>query len=192
GARTNPALPIDAFDPGDNGFGAQLRDNGAEMLQVIDLEIDRELGEVGRAPRHADIVDIAVMLSDHGCYLGKAPRLVDIVDQNPCREALRRGFVDIPAHVEPAFGLLLEILQGRRLDRIDRDALARGNDPDDPVAGHRAAVRREFDRQIGIDAANRYRLRTAHGLRRRLQFELDGKALLGAIARDPLLLVVGI
>ena len=43
-------LSIDAVDPCDDGLGAQLGDDSAEMLQVIDLEIDGEFGEVGRAP----------------------------------------------------------------------------------------------------------------------------------------------
>src|SRR5664279_1811440 len=91
-------LSIDALDPCDDGFGAQLGDNSAEMLQVIDLKIDGQLGEIRRAPRHADIVDIAVMFGDHGSHLGEASRLVDVVDQDPRREALRRRFVDIPAY----------------------------------------------------------------------------------------------
>jgi hypothetical protein len=37
---------IDALDPCDDGFGAQLGDNSAEMLQVIDLKIDGQLGEI--------------------------------------------------------------------------------------------------------------------------------------------------
>src|SRR5882724_2652223 len=138
---TRYVLSIDPFDPCDNVLGAQLGDNGAEMLQVIDLEIDGELGEIRRAPAHADVVDIAVMLGDHGGDLGKAPGLVDIVDQDSRRKTLWRRFVDVPAHVEPALRLLLEILQRRRLDRIDRDALPRRDDPDDPVAWHRATVR---------------------------------------------------
>ena len=40
-------LPINALDPCDDGLGAQLGDNSAEMLQVIDLEIDGQLGEIG-------------------------------------------------------------------------------------------------------------------------------------------------
>src|SRR5664279_5052303 len=123
-------LSIDALDPCDDRLGAQLGDNSAEMLQVIDLKIDGELGEVLRAPGHADIVDIAVMLGDHGGDLSEAAGLVDVVNHDPRRKALRRRFVDIPAHVEPALRLLLEILQRRRLDRIDRDALARRNDAD--------------------------------------------------------------
>src|SRR5947209_7972810 len=146
-------LPVDAFDPCDDGFGAQLVDNSAQMLQVIDLKIDRELGEIRRAPAHADIVDIAVVLGDHGRHLGKAARFVDIVDPDPGRKPLRGGFIDIPAHVEPAFGFLFKILQRRRLDRVDGHALARRHDAHDAVARHRAAIRRELDRQIGIDAA---------------------------------------
>src|SRR5258708_14541518 len=104
-------LSIDAFDPCDDGFGAQLGDNSAEMLQVIDLKIDGELGKIGRAPAHADIVDIAVVLGDHGRDLSEAAGLVVIVDHDPRRKALRRGLVDVPAHIEPALRLLLELLQ---------------------------------------------------------------------------------
>src|ERR1700748_3459252 len=100
-----PALTIDAFDPGDDGLGAQLGDNSAEMLEVIDLEIDGELGEVGRAPGHVDVVDIAVVLGNDSGDLGEAAGLVDVVNHDPGRKALRCGVVDIPAHVEPALRL---------------------------------------------------------------------------------------
>ena len=46
------------------------------MLEVVDLEIDRDVGEIGRPPRHADVVDIAVMLGDDLCNLCKRARLV--------------------------------------------------------------------------------------------------------------------
>src|SRR5262245_23258462 len=121
-------LSVDALDPRDDRLCTELRDNCTEMLEVIDLEIDGELGEIGRAARHADVVDVAVMLGDDGGDLGEAAGLVDIVDADARRETLRRGLVDIPAHVEPALRLVLEILQRGRLDRIDRDALARRDD----------------------------------------------------------------
>src|SRR3954452_22907359 len=57
-------LSIDALHPRDHGLGAQLGDDRAEMLQVVDLEVDGQFGEVRRPPGHADIVDIAVMLGD--------------------------------------------------------------------------------------------------------------------------------
>src|ERR1700752_955337 len=126
------------------------------MLQVIDLKIDGEFGEVRRAARHADIIDVAIMLGDYGGNLGEASGLVDIVDKNSRRAALGRRLVDAPADVEPALRLLLEFLECGRLDRIDRDALPRGYDADNAVARHRTAIRREFDRQIRIDAADRY------------------------------------
>jgi hypothetical protein len=40
GQAAPSGLPIDALDPCDHGFSAQLGDNSAEMLQVIDLKID--------------------------------------------------------------------------------------------------------------------------------------------------------
>ena len=35
------------------------------MLEIVDLEIDGDVGEVRRPPRHVDVVDIAVVLGDH-------------------------------------------------------------------------------------------------------------------------------
>jgi hypothetical protein len=40
-------LSVDAFDAGDHGLGAQLGDNSAEMLEVIDLKIDGQFGKIG-------------------------------------------------------------------------------------------------------------------------------------------------
>src|SRR3982074_1756355 len=76
-------LSIDALDSCDDGFGAQLGDDSAEMLQVINLKVDGEFGEVRRAPGHADIVDIAVVLGDHGGDLRETSGLVDIISENP-------------------------------------------------------------------------------------------------------------
>src|SRR5690348_7840924 len=179
GNGTRAGLPVDTFDPCNDGLGAQLGDDSAEMLEVIDLEVDGELGEIGRAPRHADIVDVAVMLGDDGRDLGETAGLVDVVDPDARREALWRRFVDVPTDVEPALRLFLEILEVRRLDRIDRDPLARRDDADDPVARDGAAIRREFDREVGIDAADRYRRGVALRVGRRFQLQLDRKALLG-------------
>src|SRR5437763_17158991 len=103
-------LSIDALAPSDDGFGAQLGDDSAEMLEVIDLKINGQLGEIRRAPEHADIIDIAIVLGNHSGDLGEASGLVDVVDQNARRKALRGRFVDIPAHVQPALRLFLEVL----------------------------------------------------------------------------------
>src|SRR5690349_12292037 len=84
-------LSVDAFDPRDNRLCTELRDNCTEMLEVIDLEVDGELGEIGRTARHADVVDIAVMLGNDGGDLREAAGLVDIVDADARRKTLRRG-----------------------------------------------------------------------------------------------------
>ena len=34
------------------------------MLEIVNLEINGHVGEIGSAPRHANIVDIAVMFGD--------------------------------------------------------------------------------------------------------------------------------
>src|SRR4029453_12331217 len=71
------------------------------------------------------------------------------------REALRRAFLHVPAQIKPALGDVLEILQRRRLDRVDGDALARGENADNTVARYCSAVGRKSHRQIGVDAADR-------------------------------------
>ena len=150
-------LAVHALRLGHHRFGAQLRNDGGEMLEVVDLEIDRDVGEIGRAARHADVVDIAVMLGDDLRDLRERARLVDRLHRDARRETLRRLLLLVPAHVEPALRIVLEFAQGRRLDRIDRDALARRENADDAVARHRAAVRRKTHRQIAVDAADRNR-----------------------------------
>src|ERR1035441_5460532 len=69
-------LTVDPFRLRHHRFGAQLRDDVGEMLEVVDLQIDQHIGEVRRPPRHADIVDIAVVLGDHLCNLGERAGLV--------------------------------------------------------------------------------------------------------------------
>src|SRR5262249_44237852 len=107
------ALSVDALDPGDHGLGAQLGDDGAEMLEVIDFQVDGELGEVGRAPADMDVVDISVMLGDTGADLGQAAGLVDGADHDPRWKALWRRIVHVPADVEPALRFFLELPQRR-------------------------------------------------------------------------------
>src|SRR5690349_8576478 len=133
------------------------------------------------------------MLGDHCRDLGEAAGFVDVVDPDARGETLRRRFVDVPPDIEPALRLFLEILQVRRLDRIDRDPLTRGDDADDAIARNGAAARRELDWKVGIDAADRYSRGVALRVGRRFQLQLDRKALLGGGAEAPraLLLVVG-
>ena len=54
--------------------------------------------------------------------LGERARRVDGGDRDARRKALACRLVDVPAHVDPALGLVVEGLQRRRLDRIDGDA----------------------------------------------------------------------
>src|SRR3712207_1448414 len=53
-----------ALDPAHHALGAQLRDDGVEVLQVPDGEIDDHVREVVRAPLHRDVVDVAVVIGD--------------------------------------------------------------------------------------------------------------------------------
>ncbi len=57
-------LAVHALGVGDHFLRPQLRDDRSQVLEVIDFEIDGQLGEIRRLPRHFDVVDIAVVLGD--------------------------------------------------------------------------------------------------------------------------------
>src|SRR5579871_2997400 len=137
------------------------------MLEVIDLEVDGQLGEIRRLTRHLHVVDVAVVLGDDLGDLGERAGLVDRLHGKPRRVTLRRRVVEVPAQIDPTLRLVLELFERRRVDRVDGDAFARRHDADDAVARHRAAVRRKADRQFGVDTANRNRAVAAG------RFELD-------------------
>ena len=67
----------------------ELRDDRVEMLEIVDLEVDLQLGEIRGAARHADIVDVAVVLGDHLRDLRERARLVDRIHLDARRKALR-------------------------------------------------------------------------------------------------------
>src|SRR4051794_41958579 len=95
------------------------------------------------------------MIGDHLGDLRERPRLVDGLQLEPGREALRRLRIDVPAHVEPALGLVVEGGERRRLDRIDRHPFAWSQDADDAVARNGAAVGGKAHRQIRVEPADR-------------------------------------
>ncbi len=65
GKNARRPLPVDPLHFRHHGLRAELGDDRAEMLEVIDAEINRLLGKVRRAAVHADIVDVAVVIGDH-------------------------------------------------------------------------------------------------------------------------------
>src|SRR5215472_7103393 len=73
---------------------------------------------------------------------------------NPCREALRASFLNVPSNIEPTFRSILELLEGRRLDGIDGNTLAGCEDADDAIPGQCTPVRREAHWKLMIDAAD--------------------------------------
>ena len=62
-AKTEPihALAIHPFGLGHHGLCAQLRQYRGKMFEVVDLKINCNVSEIGRAPCHANIVDIAIV-----------------------------------------------------------------------------------------------------------------------------------
>src|SRR5580704_4559134 len=116
-------LAVHALGVGDHLLRPQLRDDRSQVLEIVDRKIDRQIGEIGRLPQHSDVVDIAIVLGDDLGDLRQCAGLIDRLHCKLCRKPLRHLVIDIPAHVEPALRLVLELLQRLRLNRIDRDAL---------------------------------------------------------------------
>src|ERR1700724_1332734 len=135
-----------------------MRDDRVQMLQIIDLDIDRHFPEIGRKRFDDDVVDIGRMIADHGRDRPQGARLVDRGDEKPRREQLMAALLDVPAHIEPTFRLFIEGDKIGRLDRIDGDYIARGQNADDTIARHSATVRGEAHQQIAVRSLKWYRV----------------------------------
>src|SRR5690349_23209629 len=98
---TRTGLPVHPLGAGHYRLGAQLRDDRGEVLEVINLEVDRQVREVWRFSLHADVIDVAVVLGDDLGDLRQRAWLVDRLHGDARRKAAR-VVVHVPAHVEPA------------------------------------------------------------------------------------------
>jgi hypothetical protein len=65
------ASPVHPLGLGHHRLRPQLREDGGQVLEVVDLEVDLHIGEVRRPPGHADIIDIAVVFGDNLRDLGQ-------------------------------------------------------------------------------------------------------------------------
>ena len=65
--RGTTCLTVHPFRLGHNRLGAQLRNDRVEVLEIVDLEINRDVGEIRRPPGHSNIVDIAVVFGNDLC-----------------------------------------------------------------------------------------------------------------------------
>lgn len=68
-AKTIHALAVHPFGLGNHRLRAQLRKDRGEMLEVIDLEVNRNIRKIRRPSRHADIVDVAIVFGYDLCDL---------------------------------------------------------------------------------------------------------------------------
>src|SRR5882724_5202535 len=101
------------------------------MFDVPDFEVDQHFAKIGRVRYEGDIVDIAADLADRRRNDAERPRLIERGDDDLGRVELLARAVDVPAHVEPSLGLVVEGRQRWRMNRVDRNTLPRGQDADD-------------------------------------------------------------
>src|SRR4029078_8447254 len=111
-AKTIHALAVHPFGHGHHGLRTQLRQYRGEMLEVVDLKIDRNISEIRRAPRHTNIVDVAIVFRNDLRNLRERARLVHGLHGDAGRKPPRRTFLLVPTHIEPTLWLVLEFTQG--------------------------------------------------------------------------------
>src|SRR5690349_19035128 len=73
--REVTCLTVHPFRFGHDRLGPQLGNDRIEVLEIVDLEIDRHVGEIRRPPRHPDVVNIAVIFGNHLGDLRQRARL---------------------------------------------------------------------------------------------------------------------
>ena len=87
----------------------------------------------GRHLPHRQGADIDIAGGNRLSDFGQRAWLVERIDLDARHEAGVVGLVEVPAHIDPALRFLVELLQARRLDRIDGDALVLFHDADDTI-----------------------------------------------------------
>src|SRR5579885_993389 len=132
-----------------------MRDDRVQMLQIRDLDVDEHLAGVGRNRSDNDVVDISSVIANDSCDLPQSAWLIDGNGAQPRGEELVPAFLNVPAHIDPALRLVIELPEIGRLDWINGDSLAGREDADNAVAGDRAAIRRKADGEIRVRAADR-------------------------------------
>ncbi len=135
------------------------------MLEVPDFQADLHAREIASTLGHLERIDVAVQVADHLGDLGERAGLIEDRHRDQRVEALGILLVDVPGNVDPALHVV-ELLELRRMDRIDEDAFVGRDDADDLVARHRAALA-EIDGQSAAKPTDRDLRRLACFQRRR-------------------------
>src|SRR5689334_21088004 len=112
----------------------QAGDDMVKVCEVPHFQANAQLGEIRRAPDHFQVVDVAAGLADDLGDLREAAGPVGRGYADQGQETLLRLGIDVPRHVDPV--LVLVVLQLRRMDLEDADALPRHHHADDAVAGN--------------------------------------------------------
>ena len=142
-AEAQPAHPFTRSTLLTIGRALQLRDDRAEMLEVADLDVGHQQP---RSRARAASSRCCPMLAPFSpmtvAMIAQRAGLVNGGDRQLGGKERPLVLADLPAHVEPAFGLVVEARQLGRLDRVDGDRAVGIEDADDAVAGQRSALGR--------------------------------------------------
>ena len=119
---------------------AQFVDQVIELLETGDLQVEQHLGKVAGGAHHGQPANVHVVLGHDVGNVGQGAGLVDAGHRQGHGKPLVPFPLHVPAHVDPF--AVLEALQRGVLHGVKRDALARAQDADDPIPGHRATGRK--------------------------------------------------
>src|SRR3954464_446517 len=128
--QSAPARTINRIDDRGRPKG---RDDIGQMLDVLDVDVDQHLEEIGVATGDLKFGDVPAVFADHGREGAEAAGLVGD-DDTDAADMLDRIAATIPADIDPALRRVGEAFQRFAIDRVDRDALPRGHYAYDPVA----------------------------------------------------------
>ena len=145
-------LTARAPDGIDHRSGAQGGHDVGEMPNVLNLDINNQVEEIGIPTGNFQIGNTAVVLGDDGRERTQTAGIV----YNGNFHATHMGFLEmalaVPRNIDPAFRLIGIPLEQVAIDGMDRYPLAALNNTDDPVPWQRMATAGEMHRHAGDQA----------------------------------------
>ena len=127
----------------DNTQPFERFENGFEVFEIAHFDVHAQGSEIEVGLDEIEVIDIALIFGDQSGDRSEHPNFMRECqfDSREEKSALRD---DIPAEVDPSFGLAFELSERRRADGIDDDATFGLQNPDDAITRHGEASWGEF------------------------------------------------
>src|SRR5579863_3069537 len=146
-----------ALDRVDGRRRAQRCNDVGQVTQVLNFDIDEDFEEIERPVGNLEVGDIPTALADDRRQAAKTARLV--VERYVNAPDMGAGrCIGVPSDVKPTFWRIGESRERLAIDRVDRNAFPRRDDPNDAIAGQRMTATRVVQRHSRDKSADRNRV----------------------------------